>query len=229
MTRDHDIVNYLLEELSPSDRARMERAMDADPALRDEVERMRPLVVDLEALPEEAWAQAPAYGLPPLPDLPRTASRARRREARRLMVRPAMAVAASLVVLAVGIAIGTLATRGGTDAGGPEIALERIGEGGPSASGVARVVTDDGGALRLEVSGLSPSDRSQFYELWLLDGPRKALSLGAFRVPESGATDLTVPLPFPLTDFRYIDVSVEPEDGVATHSGRSVLRAATSA
>ena len=227
MTRDHDIVDYLLGELSPSDHARMERAMDADPALRDEVERMRPLVVDLEALPEEAWA--PAHGLPPLPDLPRTASRARRREARRLMVRPAMAVAASLAVLAVGIAIGTFATRGGTDAGGPEIALGRIGEGGPGASGVARVVTDDGGALRLEVSGLRPSDRSQFYELWLLDGPRKALSLGAFRVPESGATDVTVPLPFPLTDFRYIDVSVEPEDGVATHSGRSVLRAATSA
>ena len=127
------------------------------------------------------------------------------------------------------MAIGVLATRDGTDAGGPEIALGRIGEGGPRASGVARVVAGDGGALRVEVSGLRPSDRSQFYELWLLDGPRKAVSLGAFRVPESGATDLTVPLPFPLSDFRYIDVSVEPEDGVATHSGRSVLRAPTSA
>ena len=91
------------------------------------------------------------------------------------------------------------------------------------------MVSSDESAMHLEVSGLPPSGTAQFYELWLLDGPRKAMSLGSFRVPSSGAADVTVPLPFPITDFRYIDVSVEPEDGVATHSGRSVLRAPTAA
>lgn len=229
MSRDEDIVDYLLGELSPADHDRVERALREDPAMREEVERMRPLVADLDALPREAWDDGTGGGVPPLPALPPLSSleghRARRRP---VLLRPAVALAACVAVLAAGIAIGAFVSgRGGDE--GPQIALARFGEGDPGASGVARVVEGDGGALRLEVSGLRPSDGAQFYELWLLDGPRKAVSLGSFRVPDSGAADLTVPLPFALTDFRYIDVSVEPEDGVATHSGRSVLRAPTSA
>jgi anti-sigma-K factor RskA len=227
-SRDDDIVDYLLGELSPADHARVERAMRDDPAFREEVAGMRPLVADLESLPGEAWGGTPVAEIPALPPLPPLTSLDRHRARRRLMLRPVVAVAASLAVLAVGIAIGALVSGRDGDAG-PQIALARFGEGDPGASGVARVIASDGGALRLEVGGLAPSEGSQFYELWLLDGPRKAMSLGAFRVPDSGTADLTVPQPFPITDFRYIDVSVELEDGVATHSGRSVLRAPTAA
>lgn len=225
MSRDEDIVDYLLGELPDADRDRVERAMRDDPALRAEVERMRPLVSDLHGLPAEAWGGAAAGTVPPLPALPPLTS-IERRGGRRLMLRPAVALAACVVLLAAGIAIGAIVSRRGGGEG-PRIALARIGEGGPGASGTARVVSDDGTALRLSVGGLRPSGGSQFYEVWLLDGPRRAVSLGAFRVPGSGAADVTVPLPVSLTDFRYIDVSVEPEDGVATHSGRSVLRAPT--
>ena len=224
-TRDDDIVDYLLGELGPGDRARVERAMREDAGLREEVERMRPLVADLEAVPDETWGGAT---VPPLPPLPPLTGLDRHRAARRFATRPLAAVAASLAVLAAGIAIGVAVTNRGDDAG-PAIPLARIGEADPGASGEARVVSTDGGALSLRVSGLAPSSRSQFYELWLLDGPAKAVSLGSFRVPTSGAAVLTVPLPFSITDFRFIDVSVEPEDGVATHSGRSVLRAPTAA
>ncbi len=227
MSRDDDIVNYLLGELSPPGRARVERAMAEDAAFRDEVERMRPLVAELETLPQEGWGASPGVSVPPLPPLPAIASLDGRRSERRLLLRPAMAIAACLAVLAIGVAIGAIVTSSGSGGSGPEIALARFGEGGPGASGVARVVSSEGDALRLRVNGLRPSEGAQFYELWLLDGPRKAVSLGAFRVPGSGTADLTVPLPFSITDFRYIDVSVEPEDGVATHSGRSVLRAPT--
>ena len=224
MSRDEDIVDYLLGELPPADRARFEREMGDDAGLREEVERMRPLVGDLDALPGEAWGGTPVPALPPLPPL---ASLDQRRAARRrLAVRPAVAVAASLATLAVGVAIGAVIANRGADAG-PPIALARLGDASATAAGTARVVSSDGGALKLRVSGLAPSTRAQFYELWLLDGPTKAMSLGAFRVPSSGAASLTVPLPVSLTDFRFIDVSVEPEDGVATHSGRSVLRGAT--
>ena len=36
-----------------------------------------------------------------------------------------------------------------------------------------------------------------------------------------------VRLPVPVTDFRYIDVSREPDDGDPAHSGDSVLRGPT--
>ena len=226
MSRDDDIVDYLLGELGPEERARVEQEMRDDPAFREEVERMRPLVADLEGLPGEAWV--PDGPVPPLPPLPPIPELEERRARRRISMRPAYAVAASIAVLLIGVAIGAVVTNRGADAG-PAIALGRVGEGGPDASGVARVVSSGDGELRLEVSGLAPSAGRQFYELWLLDGPTDAMSLGSFRVPSSGTAQVTVPLPVPIGDFRYIDVSVEPEDGVATHSGRSVLRAPTSA
>ncbi len=230
-SRDEDVVDYLLGELPADEVGRMEQALREDADLRIEVERLRPLVADLEALPEEAWgddSDIPALpDLPPISALSPPADLAARRAARQLSLRPLAAVAASFIVLALGIAIGAVVTNRGADTG-PPIALERFGEADPSASGTARVVASDG-AMRLRVSGLAPSESDQFYELWLLDGPRQAVSLGSFRVPASGTANLTVPLPFPLTAYRFIDVSIEPADGVATHSGRSVLRAPTTA
>lgn len=228
MSRDEDIVDYLLGELPPADRARVERAMDDDPELAAEVERMRPLVAGLEELPPEAWG-APHGEVPALPALPPLGAPAPERRGRRARPRTAIAVAAAVAALAVAVAVGALVRSSDSGGGGPRIALASVGEGGPAATGTARASGGGSGSLRLEVSGLRPSADAQFYELWLLDGPRTAVSLGAFRVPASGAADVTVPLPFALTDFRYIDVSVEPEDGVATHSGRSVLRGPTAA
>jgi len=82
--------------------------------------------------------------------------------------------------------------------------------------------------LRVQVSGLAPSPAGEFYELWLMDGPTRLVSLGSFRVPSSGAAEVAVPLPVPLRDFAFIDVSVEREDGDPAHSGESVLRGSTS-
>jgi anti-sigma-K factor RskA len=78
------------------------------------------------------------------------------------------------------------------------------------------------------VSGLPPTGPGSFYEVWLLDGPTRVMSLGGFRVPQSGDAEVTVPLPVDVADFRYLDVSVEREDGDPGHSGDSVLRAPTS-
>lgn len=230
MSVDDDIVDYLLGEMTAADRARMERAMREDSSLRDEVRRMRPLVGDLEGLPPEAWGEGvavPALApLPPLPPLDPIAATPRRHAARRLSLRPAVAVAASIATLAAGVIVGAVVTNRDADAG-PPIALTRIGEGEVGASGTARLISSGAGGLRLRVTGLRPSNAAQFYEVWLLDGPQKVVSLGSFRVPRSGTATLTVPIPVALTDFRFIDVSREPTDGVATHSGRSVLRAPT--
>ncbi len=130
--------------------------------------------------------------------------------------------------MAAGVGIGALVFGGDDgDGAGPAIALTRVGEGGPAATGQARVVSSDEGGLRVRVSGLAPSRPGGFYELWLLDGPERLVSLGSFRVPASGTAEVTVPLPVDPAEFRFVDVSVEPADGDPGHSGVSVLRGPT--
>lgn len=231
---DPDIVGYLLGELGPGERRRMEEALGRDPALRAEVERMSVIVGELEAMPAEVWEPGP---VPPLPDLPEARGRASGARAAlrwlvpaRLTLRPLAAAAAALALLAAGVGIGVLVAGDGEPAAaGPAVALQPVGTEAPAAAGEALVVASDGGGLRLRVDGLPPSPEGEHYELWLLDGPDRLLSLGAFRVPPEGATEVTVPLPVPLTAFGFVDVSVEPDDGDPSHSGRSVLRGATGA
>jgi anti-sigma-K factor RskA len=229
VTRDSDIVDYLLGELTPDERAAIERRIRDDPGFRREVERMRPVVADLEALPPDAWERGE---VPPLPDLPLApaAPSPEPRRPRWPALRPVAAVAVSAALIAAGLGIGALVFGGGGDAdSGPAIALAPLGAGGSSASGEARVISSDDGGLRVRVSGLDPSMPGSFYELWLLDGPERLLSLGAFRVPASGAAEVTVPLPADPADFRFVDVSVESDDGDPGHSGLSVLRGPTAA
>ncbi len=179
-------MDYLLGELAPDERAAIERRMREDPGFRREVERMRPVVAGLEALPSDAWERPE---VPPLPDLPRCR---RHRPPSRPGSRwpawaPVAAVAACAALIAAGLGIGALVFGGdGEDDAGPAIALARVDDGGPSAAGEARVVSSEAGGLRLRVSGLDPSGPGGFYELWLLDGPERLLSLGAFRVPGVG-------------------------------------------
>jgi anti-sigma-K factor RskA len=224
VSRDGDIVDYLLGELGPDERAALEHRMREDAAFRREVERMRPVVTELEALPPDAWERRGARPLPDLPPLPA----AERRRLRGPAWRPVAAVAACVALVAAGLGIGAL-VFGGDDEGasGPAIALAPVGDAATAAAGEARVVSADDGGLRLQVSGLDSSEPGGFYELWLLDGPERLLSLGAFRVPATGAADFTVPLPVDVADFRFVDFSAEAEDGDPGHSGVSVLRGPT--
>ena len=226
MNRDADIVDYLLGELAPDEQRRVERRIAEDEIFRAVVERLRPLVTGLETLPVEAWDPGE---VPPLPVLPPLPSRGEGRFGRRISVRPWVAVAAAVVAIAVGIGVGALVqSRDDAPATGAQIALAPLGPAAPTAAGTATMVDDDSG-MRLAVRGLAPSGPDQFYEVWLLDGPSRVMSLGSFRVPASGDASVTVPLPVDVADFRYLDVSVEKEDGNPGHSGDSVLRAPTTA
>lgn len=226
MRDDAEIVDYLLGELPPDRRAALEERIARDRAFGEEVDRMRSVITDLEAIPALGWG---AGEPPPLPDLPPLAGPSRPRRPRMLAVRPMVAAAASVVVLAAGIGLGAWLADGGGGGGqdGPVLALGRLGPAGAEARGEARLVGDGGDGLRLSVDGLSPSSADEFYELWLLDGPDRLVSLGSFRVPASGTADVAVPLPVPIDDFAFIDVSVEREDGDPGHSGDSVLRGPT--
>ena len=226
MSRDAHIVGYLLGELGHDERRAVEDRLSRDPAFGEEVDRMRAVVTELDAVPALGWG---ASEPPPLPDLPPLAELGRPRRARPGGVRPFVAVAAAVAVLAAGIGIGVIVAGDGDGGAGPVLALESLGEASEQASGEARVVSGDSEGLRLRVDGLEPSASGEFYELWLLDGPEQLISLGSFRVPSSGAVEVAVPLPVAVSDFAFIDVSVERQDGDPGHSGRSVLRGATSA
>jgi anti-sigma factor RsiW len=55
MTDDQQLSDYLLGELDPEARRRMERRIAEDPELRARAESLSPLVSSLQALPPVAW------------------------------------------------------------------------------------------------------------------------------------------------------------------------------
>ena len=145
---------------------------------------------------------------------------------------PTVAAAAfsALLVLAVGIGVGTQLGGDGASSGDPAqtLALDTIGEEVPAgASGEVLLTGDAGDQLTLDVSGLEQTGDREFYELWLLGEQDELVSLGSFRVKPGGDSQIEVPLPVNPEKYRYFDVSIEPEDGSPDHSGRSVLRGLT--
>jgi len=217
-------VAYLLGELDDAQVAEFERAMTADPALREEVERLRPVVSRLERVPGEAW-ESPEP--PPLVMPPDAAPQRRRRRFSpppRLVLRPLVAAACAVVLLAAGIGLGAWLDRDPVPVG--RLALQPVGDLDPGASGNI-AVSDDGVSVR--VTGLRPTDGDQFYELWLLGADKRLIGLGSFQVGEDGAATLKLPLPVSPDSFDFFDLSLEPGDGDPGHSGVSVLRGPSAA
>ena len=222
MSADMTPVDYLLGELDPAERAEAERRLREDPAFRREVERLRPVVDRLEALPREGWA---ALAPPPL-RMPGDEAPAAARP-RRAWLRPAAAAAIACALLGVGVAAGlVVGSRGSGGPEGPALALKPLTQPS-SAGGTARVVGSGGDTLDLQVHGLAPTGGRGFYELWLMDTAKRLVALGTFQVPASGNATVRVPLPAKPSSYRYLDVSREPADGNPAHSGDSVLRGAT--
>lgn len=131
----------------------------------------------------------------------------------------ALAAAAVLALAAVGAALMTNRTGGSQVVA--EVALQPL-EG--SGSGQARLVRSADGRsyLRLDQQ-LDPLPEGSYAEVWLIDPTsnlQRMVSLGA--VDRSGR--LAIPRGIDPAVYRVVDVSIEPADGVPTHSGRSVLR-----
>ncbi len=209
-------VAYLLGELDDAGAAEFEAAMVADPALREEVERLRPIVTKLERVPVEAWEDPE----PPPLALPSPVRAARRR----LVLRPVMAAACALALLAGGVGLGVLLDRDPPPQ--EQLALKPVGDLDPDAAG--RVSVSANGAT-VRVSGLHPTAGGDFYQLWLLGKDKQLVGLGSFRVGADGAATFQVPLPVDPDAFQFFDLSLEPGDGDPGHSGVSVLRGPTAA
>lgn len=234
MSADDRISSYLLGELEPIEVAEFERRLAADPALRGEVEALRPVVARLEATPAEVWepTEPPPLRLPRerATDAAASPERSRRRRWRlpTVTLRPAPAIALAALLLAIGLG-GGLLIDGGSDrpGGGPDLVLSRIDDGPVGAHGEVVLASDEQRA-RIEIGGLAPSGAGEFYELWLLDDDGRMIALGSFRVGGQGEAKVDLPLPVDPALYRYFDISMQEDNGDPTHSGVSVLRGSTS-
>jgi len=236
------ISSYLLGELDATEAGAFERRLETDLELRQEVERLRPLVARLEGLPGEVWEAAPPPPLvmpedaaepPPARPEPGEAPPTRRRRLRfpTLTLRPLPAAGLAALLLAVGVGGGLLLGGGGgsqgREVGATDLVLKRIDDGPAGAHGDILVAGDQRRA-RVDVSGLGPSGSGRFYELWLLDEDGRMIALGAFQVGADGRAEVELPIPVTPSRYRYFDVSLQEDNGDPAHSGISVLRGSTS-
>jgi hypothetical protein len=132
-----------------------------------------------------------------------------------------LAVAAALLVGGV-VGAGAVAVTRGQDGGDviAQTALAPLDDDG--SSGRAEVRDRAGTGRVLEVDLDAPELETGYYEVWLLQSDaQRMVQVG---VVHRGATVLPLPDGIDLGAYPLVDVSVEPLDGVPTHSGVSVAR-----
>ena len=97
---------------------------------------------------------------------------------------------------------------------------------GSASSGTAEILQRGTSyLLHIDVSGL-PQEPSSYIEVWLIDAEVKGMiSLGPFH----GNGDYVIPSGVDPAKYPIVDVSLEPSDGVPTHSGVSIVRGVASA
>jgi len=144
----------------------------------------------------------------------------RRRTARagRLVLAAAAAV---LVVVALGAVLFQRASGGGTElVASSDLAL--LAGGGSARAELVR--SDDDTVLRVDLSGLTPAERSDFFELWLLDPANGNPQPLAKFEQSDGVVEVVLPPGLSTSEFPVVDISEELDDGDASHSGKSILR-----
>ena len=131
-----------------------------------------------------------------------------------------LTAAAAVAVVAAGAAGIVAITRGDDEVPVAATALAPLDAA--HASGRASVVERKDGSRDLVVRLDAPALKGSYYEVWLLEPSITGMvQVGAVR---PGTTDLPLPDGLDLRQFPLVDVSVEPLDGVPTHSGVSVVR-----
>jgi anti-sigma-K factor RskA len=141
-----------------------------------------------------------------------------RRTHRRAWFAAAAVVAAALAIT------GGLLIRGdnrGTVVASASLSNEGLSPLGSASSGKAEIIERGTSyLLHLDVNRV-PKERSSYLEVWLIDEQVKGMiSLGPFH----GNGDYVIPSGVDPTKFPIVDVSIEPSDGVPTHSGVSIVR-----
>jgi anti-sigma-K factor RskA len=131
--------------------------------------------------------------------------------------------AAAVLLAALVVGGGLLLSAGRNDNVVASTALNNIGLSplGAESSGKAEIIRR-GSSYRLHInlSGV-PTEPASYIEVWLIDRQVKGMiSLGPFH----GDGDYAIPSGVDPAKYPIVDVSIEPADGVPTHSGVSIVR-----
>jgi anti-sigma-K factor RskA len=142
------------------------------------------------------------------------------------------ALAAAAVVLVVVGAVAFVRSRGDdtTTLATAQLAFDATAfdPAGADAEATA-VLVDDGDAEVLELVDESlpfDLDEDATLELWMIrvDGGEIIDMVSLGDISSDGSRAFAVPEGYDPREFSVVDISVEPHDGDATHSGRSILR-----
>lgn len=212
--------DYLLGELSGAELREAERLLRDDPEFAAAVERLRPVVAELESVDDTVWREIPPLEPAGAPGQREPGPSRRRWWAWRPAFAGALAGAAAAAIVAIVIA----GNGGGETDDGRTLTLAAIPQSGAGDARGTATLSASGETATVELAGLDPSREGEFYELWLLNDTDDLVSLGSFRVEAEGTTTVELPLPVSPDEYGFVDISVEPDDGDASHSGDSVLR-----
>ena len=139
---------------------------------------------------------------------------------RRAGLRPGLLVAASVASLLLGIG-GTLIWQAVDDDATVIASASLAPLPDKVGSGEAEVVdTSAGRELELTLDTAAPADA--FLQVWLLSPDASRMVPVGVLAGDSG--QWTLPPDVTLADYPVVDVSIEPYDGEAAHSGNSVVR-----
>jgi anti-sigma-K factor RskA len=183
-------------------------------------------VRDLPAPPEHVWHMINA-DVGTAETKPRPGLRRRRGPIWRATAVIAAATALFAVVLVVFLVRRESATQAACTLGTFRLTPLAGAPGGVSAT--ACLVDDEGERkLHIAASGL-PTVTDGFYEVWLID-PSSLRTPSTVRMVTVGSLgtrpteDFPLPPSLDLRRYSLVDVSAEPDDGNAAHSGHSLLR-----
>jgi hypothetical protein len=118
-----------------------------------------------------------------------------------------------------------LAVTGSDDLGAPDARAAVSGtEEFPGVRGEARLYRSGrpDGVLVVDLSDVPAPAPGEHYEVWVLrkEGGGAMEAVGSFA---AGGPTVDIELPLPGSgDYEAVDVSVEPDGGLAAHSGRSL-------
>ena len=131
--------------------------------------------------------------------------------------------AAAVVVAGLAVGGGLLLSAGRSDKVVASTALTNNGLSplGAESSGDAEILRRGSSyRLHIDLSGV-PNEPASYVEVWLIDRQVKGMiSLGPFH----GDGDYAIPSGVDPAKYPIVDVSIEPADGVPTHSGVSIVR-----
>jgi hypothetical protein len=201
----------------PDDR-RPDHGSVSDTDIESLLRELRPDDFVFSAPPASIWASIEAHRHVGV------AHRSRRRTSTSLML---AAAAVSLVVAAAVV----LTATGGSEPAVVAIAAlthdtETFDPLGAAATASARLVDRDGSLeIVIDEARLPELDGDLELELWMLAADEAGAVVDVAPVARlSGPGTYAVPSDIDVGTHRIIDISVEPRDGDADHSGRSILR-----